>query len=65
MDGISDTEALIGLLIAGGVMWAPVFAFAYFRRPFGGSARNYVLAFGGTWFATVALFVAMAIWERS
>lgn len=65
MDGITGTQALIGLLIAGGVMWAPVFAFAYFRRPFGGSARNYVLAFGGAWFATVAYFVVMAIWESS
>ncbi len=42
----------------------PIFAFAYSRRQFGGSARNYFFAFAATWFATVALFVILTIWEN-
>lgn len=63
MDGLTYTDAFIGLIFASAFIWAPVFAFAYCRRPFGGSYRNYALAFAGTWFATVAFFVLMSVWE--
>lgn len=64
MDGITYAEAFIGLLLASVIMWGPIFAFAYARRQFGGSARTYVLAFAGTSFATVAFFVLLTVWEN-
>jgi hypothetical protein len=64
MDGITYTEAFIGLVVASAIMWASVFAFAYSRRPFGGSARNYYLAFAVTWFSTVAFLFILTVWEN-
>jgi len=46
-------------------MWGAIFAFAYWRRPFGGSARAYGLAFVGAWSLTMAIFVVMAFLEAS
>jgi len=62
---ISLPDAFIGLLIASALLWGPIFAFTYYRRPFGGMARNYFLGFAGTWAATVAFFVFWTIWENS
>ncbi len=61
---ITYAEAFIGLLLVSAIMWGPIFAFPYVRRQFGGSARSYVLAFAGTWFATVALLVLLTVWEN-
>lgn len=64
MDGITYTDFFIGAMIGSGILWAPIFALAYFRRQFGGSARKYSLAFAGTWFATVATFALLTAWEN-
>ena len=61
---VSLTGAFVGLLIASALVWGPFFALAYQRRPFGGTARNYFLAFAGTWAATVAFFVLWTVWEN-
>jgi hypothetical protein len=63
MDGISYADAFIGLLLSAAIMWGPIFAFAYYRRQFGGSARSYLLGFVAMWFATVAFFVLLTLWE--
>ena len=64
MDGITYTGAFVGLLLASAFLWGPIFAFAYSRRQFDGSARNYVLAFLGAWLGTIAFFVLLTIWEN-
>ena len=53
-----------GLAFGAAIMWAAVVGFAYLRRPFGGSARNYALVFVGLWVLTMGTFALMAILER-
>jgi len=62
---VSLTSAFTGLLIASAILWAPIFAFAFHRRSFGGTARDYFLGFAGTWAATVTFFVLWTVWENS
>jgi uncharacterized membrane protein YqgA involved in biofilm formation len=52
--------------LAGGaaILWGAIVGLAYARRPFGGSSRNYVLAFVGLWVVTMAVLALMAIAER-
>jgi len=56
-------EALLALAAVSLLMWAPVFGFAYARRRFGGSPRNYALAWLAASGATVAGFVLLALVE--
>jgi hypothetical protein len=61
---VTYTEALIGLMIGSATLWGPLFAFAYFRRQFGGSAKGYLVGFAGTWLATVLTFVVLTVLEN-
>jgi hypothetical protein len=54
-----------GLAVGAAIMWAAVVAFAYVRRPFGGSARNYIIAFVVLWAVTIGTLTLMAILEAS
>ena len=47
------------------ITWAAVVRFAYVRRHFGGSARNYVFAWMGLSALTIATLTLMAIVEAS
>lgn len=64
-----ETFVFVGLrsvtAIKTSFMWGPIFAFAYARPPFGGSARGCALGFAGAWFATVAFFVLLTVWETT
>lgn len=64
MDGIGYTEAFIGLVFGSATFWGAIFAFAYSRRQFGGSARRYLFAYSAISIATVALFVLLTAWEK-
>jgi len=44
-------------------MWVAIVGFAFVRRSFGGSARNYALAFLGLWALTMGSLALMAIME--
>ena len=46
------------------LVWAPVFAFAYWRRQFGGTRRGYLKAYLATSFATVAFFLLLGVAEE-
>ena len=46
------------------MVWAPIFAFAFWRRQFGGSPRGYFKAYLATSFATVAFFVLLGVAEE-
>ena len=45
-------------------VWAPIFAFAYSRRNFGGSDRNYALACLVTSIGTAALVAIVGLIEH-
>ncbi len=62
---VSLTSAFTSLLIASAILWGLIFAFAYHRRSFDGTAQNYFLGFAGTWAATVTFFVLWTVWENS
>ena len=64
MSGVTYTDAIIGLMIGSALFWAPIFAIAYVRNQSRGSPRSYFLAFASTWFATVAFFVLLSLWEN-
>jgi hypothetical protein len=40
-------------------MWGAIVGFAYLRRRFGGSARNYALVFVGLWALTMGALMLM------
>lgn len=63
--GMTIPEALAMLAVVSLLLWAPVFGFAYARRGFGGSARNYALAWLAASGATVAGFVLLATIEAA
>ena len=42
-------------------MWAPIFAFAYSRRNFGGLTRNYTLAWLVTSLGTASILALMGL----
>ncbi|HEY0131769.1 MAG TPA: hypothetical protein VGB57_10220 [Allosphingosinicella sp.] len=58
-------EALVAVAIVSALMWAPIFGFAYARRRFGGSARNYLGAWLAVSAATAASFVLLAAIETA
>ena len=53
-----------GLAVAAAIMWGAIVGFAYLRRPFGGSSRNYLLAFIALWLLTIGTLTLMAIAEQ-
>lgn len=60
----SDPMTWWSLAVGAALMWGAVVGFAYLRRPFGGSALSYLLAFVGLWGLTMATLTLMAIVER-
>lgn len=46
------------------ITWAPVFAFAYSRRNFGGSRRNYLLAWLATSLGSAAFLALLGLAEK-
>jgi hypothetical protein len=62
---MSFPETLLFLGLGSLLAWAPIFAFAYWRRQFGGSARNYLIAYLATSFASVAILLLMALAESA
>ncbi len=52
VDGITHTDALIGLMLSAAGLWGAVFGFAYSRRQFGEPARSYLIGFGIAWSGT-------------
>ena len=61
---ISLTGMLLALSFSVLVTWAPIFAFAYWRRQFGGSARGYFKAYLLTSAGTVAFFILLGLAEE-
>jgi hypothetical protein len=53
------------LAIGAAIMWGVVVSIAYLRRPFGGSARNYIFVFLALWALTMGTLTLMAIAESS
>jgi hypothetical protein len=67
MNGVTLTSFFLGCAVGSAAFWGIPFGIAYWRRPFGGDARNYLLAFGVAWATTVLIFVVPTIvlnWGR-
>ena len=62
---MSVPEALLTLVFASLLLWAPIFGFAYARRRFGGKASNYCRAYLAVSGATAAAFVLLSIVENA
>jgi hypothetical protein len=62
---LSILGALAALSVSALLVWAPVFAFAYARRRFGGTWQNYLKAYLSVCALTVAAFVLLGLVENA